>query len=179
MTLNELSRQTFVQYFGGLYEHSAWIVERAFDAGLTLSHNDPDLLCKAFQDVLALASEEEKLGLINAHPDLVGNAGIAGELTEESTLEQGSAGLNHCSKEEFSRFTELNSAYKEKFKFPFIMAVREKNRSEILVAFDARIQNSADVEFARALSEINQIARLRLDVLLKKDPNGRFGYESL
>lgn len=179
MSLDKLSRQTFVQYFGGLYEHSAWIVERAYEAGLTPVHNDPDFLCKAFQDVLASANQEEKLGLINAHPDLVGKAAIAGELTEESSVEQSSAGLNQCSQEEFARFTQLNSAYKEKFKFPFIMAVREKSRSEILAAFSARIQNSVDIEFERALSEINQIARLRLGVLLQKDANGQFGYESL
>lgn len=168
MSFNELSPQAFVKLFGGLYEHSEWIAERAFSAGLTPAHDDPDRLSEAFRVVLAAASDEEKLGLINAHPDLVGKAAIAGELTNESTLEQSSAGLNQCTQEEFTRFTELNNAYKEKFGFPFVMAVRQSHSTEILIAFEERIQNSPELEFERALSEINQIARLRLDALIQE-----------
>lgn len=178
MSLNELSQQTFVQLFGALYEHSAWIVERAYIAGLTPAHDDPELLSEAFRAALASAAYEEKLGLITAHPDLVGKAAVAGELTDESTAEQSSAGLNQCSKEEFADFTHLNSAYKDKFGFPFVMAVREKNRCDILLAFEERIQNSQDAEFERALDEINQIARLRLDVILQQGAIAQSGRKS-
>jgi OHCU decarboxylase len=169
MSINDLPRQAFVELFGGLYEHSAWIVDRAYTAGLTSAHDDPELLSTAFRVALEDATRDEKLGLIRAHPDLVGKAAIAGELTDESTVEQSSAGLHRCSEEEFKRFTHLNSAYKEKFKFPFILAVRERQKEEILVAFEDRLQNEVEVEFDQALSEINQIARLRLDALLQTD----------
>lgn len=178
MSISELSRQTFVQYFGGLYEHSAWIVERAYSAGLTPAHDHPGLLIEAFGAALAASSHEEKLGLIRAHPDLVGKAAIAGELTDESTAEQSSAGLNQCTEAEFARFTQLNTAYKEKFGFPFVMAVRESHRTEILLAFEERILNSPEIEFERALNEIQQIARLRLDVLLQPDAKAQLGFET-
>jgi len=175
MTISELSKQTFVQYFGGLYEHSAWIVERAFNKGLTVEHDNPDVLSQAFRDSLAEASVEEKLGLICAHPDLVGKAAIAGELTDESTTEQASAGLDKCTTEEFEKFTQLNRDYKEKFGFPFVMAVRKANRHEILTAFESRFHNNKAVEFERALEEINKIASMRLDVLLQKDGQEKLG----
>ena len=86
-------------------------------------------------------------------------------MTAESTAEQASAGLDQCSKVEFERFQALNDAYKEKFGFPFVMAVRQSNRAEILEAFGARLKNDYDEEFETALAEIHKIARLRLDAL--------------
>ena len=171
MLSSEPTQESLVQRFGGLYEHSAWIIVRAYSAGLPTDSTDPDVLSQAFRSVLAEATNEEKLGLIRAHPDLVGKAAIAGELTDESSVEQNSAGLNQCTEREFARFTELNSAYKQKFGFPFVMAVRESHRTQILAAFEERMNNAKDDEFERALDEINQIARLRLDALLENDSN--------
>jgi OHCU decarboxylase len=90
---------------------------------------------------------------------------VLGQLTEASTNEQAGAGIHQCTSDEFARFTELNDAYKAKFAFPFIMAVKGSNRHQILAAFETRIHNSADTEFACALAEINKIAMFRLQAL--------------
>ena len=111
------------------------------------------------------ADKALQLALINAHPDLAGKAAVRGELTEASTAEQSGAGIHLCSAAEFARFTELNAAYKAKFAFPFIMAVKGSNRHEILAAFEERIHNEVETEFARALAEINKIALFRLQAL--------------
>jgi OHCU decarboxylase len=103
--------------------------------------------------------------LIRAHPDLAGKAQIAGELTADSTSEQASAGLDQCSIEEYERFQSLNEAYRDKFGFPFVMAVRNSSLAEILDAFGGRLENDPDVEFETALAEIHKIARLRLEAM--------------
>ena len=113
-------------------------------------------------DILLSADHTSQLALINAHPDLAGKAAVQGQLTEASTNEQAGAGIHQCSSDEFQRFTELNDAYKAKFKFPFIMAVKGSNRHQILAAFETRIHHSADTEFKCALAEINKIALFRL-----------------
>ena len=112
-----------------------------------------------------IAGDERKLALIRAHPDLAGKAAISGQLTEESTSEQSSAGIDQCSPEEFERFQELNSQYKEKFGFPFVMAVRDSHRHEILAAFKSRLANDSQTEFETAIREIHKIASLRLQEL--------------
>jgi 2-oxo-4-hydroxy-4-carboxy-5-ureidoimidazoline decarboxylase len=117
--------------------------------------------------VAAALGEAEKLALIRNHPDLAGKAAIAGALTEASKSEQARAGLANCTPEEFRRFHELNAAYKQKFGFPFILAVGGRHRREILAAFEARIENDRDREFRTALSEIDKIARLRLEVMAR------------
>ncbi len=113
-------------------------------------------------DILLSANHADQLALINAHPDLAGKAAIQGELTESSTNEQAGAGIHQCTAEEFARFTELNDAYKAKFQFPFIMAVKGSNRHQILASFEKRIHNDADAEFKEALAQINLIALFRL-----------------
>ena len=175
-------RATFVSHYGGIYEHSAWIAERAFDQGHLPSYlsepgrSDPiELRCSDEASALAASlaktlsnsSDPEKLALILAHPDLVGNAALAGELTDESNAEQASAGLDKCSADELARFQSANAAYKERFGFPFIMAVRGADRQSILAAFELRLSNDKQVEFDTALVEINKIALLRLEALIK------------
>lgn len=115
--------------------------------------------------VLLSADRAAQLALINAHPDLAGKAAVQGELTASSTSEQAGAGIHLCTPSEFARFTELNDAYKARFHFPFIMAVKGSDRHQILAAFEQRIQHSADTEFACALAEINKIALFRLQAL--------------
>jgi len=157
-----LDREQFVERFGGIYEHSPWIAERAWERGLDEQHNDVAVLGEALADVLADSSASEQLSLIQAHPDLVGKAAVAGKLTTDSTVEQSSAGLDQCTAEEFQRFTELNTRYWKKFDFPFVMAVRNSGRKAILQAFERRLSNVREVEFKQAIEEINDIAALRL-----------------
>lgn len=162
-TPSQMDRATFVSSFADIYEHSPWVAEQTFDQGLPVDVDTITSLQQQMAAVLLSASQEAQLALINAHPDLAGKAAIAGELTEASTSEQAGAGINECSPTEFQRFTELNNAYKERFNFPFIMAVKGSNRHQILAAFETRIHNSPEDEFARALEEINKIALFRLN----------------
>ena len=162
LTPSTLSREAFVQAFADIYEHSPWVAEKAYDLGLDSSVDQIETLHQRMSDILLSADHTSQLALINAHPDLAGKAAVQGQLTEASTNEQAGAGIHQCTAEEFSRFTELNEAYKAKFKFPFIMAVKGSNRHQILAAFETRIHNPTDVEFKCALAEINKIALFRL-----------------
>jgi 2-oxo-4-hydroxy-4-carboxy-5-ureidoimidazoline decarboxylase len=154
----------FVKRYGGIYEHSPWVAEQV-EALLGGAVADADLLASLMADCVDNASAEKQLELIRAHPDLAGKAQLAGELTAASTVEQSSAGLDQCTAEEYEQFQSLNAAYRKKFDFPFIMAVRNSARSEILKAFASRIENDADEEFEIALMEIHKIAKLRLTAL--------------
>nr|WP_298171742.1 2-oxo-4-hydroxy-4-carboxy-5-ureidoimidazoline decarboxylase [uncultured Pseudomonas sp.] len=165
LTPSRLSREDFVKVFADIYEHSPWVAEKAFELGQDPSVDDIDGLHQRMADILLSATFSAQLALINAHPDLAGKAAIHGELTASSTAEQAGAGISECSAEEFARFTELNDAYKAKFGFPFIKAVKGSNRHEILAAFEQRIHNSAEQEFQTALAEINKIALFRLQAL--------------
>lgn len=156
---NAMGRDEFVAEFGGLYEHSPWVAEgaekeRPFD--------DFEAMRRAFERAADGASEKEKLALIRAHPDLAGKAAVAGELTEESSREQTSAGLDLLSEEEFERFTRMNRAYREKFDIPFIVCVREHTKESILENAEARLSNSPGEEIRAALGEIHKIAGLRM-----------------
>ena len=111
--------------FGGIYEHSPWVAERVQPLAERL--RDTEQLATLMADCVDNASIEEQLELIRAHPDLAGKAQVAGELTADSKEEQSRAGLDQCTAEEFERFQALNEAYKEKFGFPFIMAVRDSS----------------------------------------------------
>jgi OHCU decarboxylase len=157
-----MSRTTadFIARFGGVYEHSRWVVEQA--APLATGIDDIDQIAKIMADCVDNAGSEAQLELIRAHPDLAGKAQIAGDLTAESTREQASAGLDRCSAAEYERFQALNRAYHAKFGFPFVMAVSGRSRAEILDAFESRLNNDPAVEFAAALAEIHKIARLRM-----------------
>ena len=165
LTPSSLSREDFVQAFADIYEHSPWVAEQAYDLGQGTDLDDIETLHARMSDILLSADHATQLALINAHPDLAGKAAVQGQLTEASTNEQAGAGIHQCTSDEFARFTELNDAYKAKFAFPFIMAVKGSNRHQILAAFETRIHNSADTEFACALAEINKIAMFRLQAL--------------
>ena len=157
-----MSRRAFIERFGGIYEHSPWVAEQCFAAAAGAG---PAELAGIFAKCVDTADHETKLQLIRAHPDLAGRAAVRGELTEDSTDEQASAGIDQCTGEEFEQFVSFNSAYKEKFGFPFVMAVKNSNRLAILNAFAERIKNDVDTEFETAIREIHKIARLRLEAL--------------
>jgi 2-oxo-4-hydroxy-4-carboxy-5-ureidoimidazoline decarboxylase len=161
-----VSADNFVSRYGAIYEHSAWVAERVNEL-LGDSVADTESLARLMADCVDNASVDAQLELIRAHPDLAGKAQVAGALTADSSEEQAKAGLDQCSPAEFEKFQALNANYIEKFGFPFIMAVRESNRSDILEAFARRLDNSNSAEFETALQEIHKIARLRLDAMEK------------
>lgn len=156
--------EAFVARFGGVYEHSPWVAEQVFEL---VGDDDinAELLAHLMTDCVDNADVEAQLVLIRAHPDLAGKAQVAGKLTRDSTEEQSRAGLDQCTADEFAAFQKMNAEYKDKFGFPFIKAVRDSNRFEILKAFEQRLQNNYDEEFETALKEIHKIARLRLRVM--------------
>lgn len=160
-----MDRRRFVEVFGRIYEHSPWIAEAVFDAGLAAEHDTVAGLHRAMAETVLRAPEARQLALLCAHPDLAGKLAMRGEITAESTGEQASAGLDRCTPAEFQRFSQLNEAYKLKFGFPFIMAVKGRSRGEILAAFEKRSGNSRAVELQTAVAQVNEIARLRLQDL--------------
>ncbi|MBL4873217.1 MAG: 2-oxo-4-hydroxy-4-carboxy-5-ureidoimidazoline decarboxylase [Rhodobacteraceae bacterium] len=158
----KLPKSTFVEQFGGVYEHSAWVAEKAFDDGLP---SGVESMIATLRAIIEAAGEAPQLALLRAHPDLAGKLAKTGELTAESTSEQAGAGLDECTPEEFAEFTHLNDTYKTKFGFPYILAVKGRHRVEILDNFRARVDNSTQQEFREALDQVHQIARLRLEAL--------------
>ncbi len=162
--LAALERARFVELFGGVFEHAPWIAEQAFDTG---PFHSIEALHAAMVEVMQQAPRKRQLALIRAHPDLARRAASAGALTVASSAEQASAGLDQCTPAEFERFRELNDRYKEKFRFPFILAVRGRSRAEILAIFQQRLDNPPAAEFEQALNQIARIARLRLEELIR------------
>lgn len=158
----ELNKQEFVKIFGGVFEHSPWIAERAHALELGPAHNTAIGLHSALSRVFRSASQAERLGVLTAHPDLAGKLAAAKRLTTESTAEQAGAGLDALTQEEHTAFTALNKAYVEKHGFPFIIAVRDHTKSGILNAFQSRLDNETDIEFETACGQVERIAYLRL-----------------
>lgn len=161
-----MSRDDYVARFGGVFEHSPWIAERAYDADGLQETPTAEGVHVALVGQFRAASASEQLGVLRAHPDLAGKLAIAGDLTEESRNEQAGAGLDRLSPGEHARFTDLNTAYTDKFGFPFIIAVKGKTKDEILAAFEARIGNDRATEFATACKQVERIALLRLREIL-------------
>jgi OHCU decarboxylase len=159
---SEMDRASFVAAFGGIFEHSPWIAERAHDLELGPTHDSARGLHSALARVFRSASEPERLGVLTAHPDLAGKLAAAKRLTPESTAEQASAGLDALTDAERAEFTRLNAAYTEKFGFPFIIAVRDHHKASILAAFRRRIEQDRATEFAEACAQVERIAELRL-----------------
>jgi 2-oxo-4-hydroxy-4-carboxy-5-ureidoimidazoline decarboxylase len=162
--LQHLERDRFVELFGGVFEHAPWVAEQAFDAA---PFRSIEAMHAAMIDAVRRAPRARQLALIRAHPDLAGRAAIAGALTAASSAEQTSAGLDQCTPAEFERFRDLNAKYKEKFSFPFILAVKGRTREQILAAFEQRFHNSLEAEFDEALNQIACIAQLRLCDLIQ------------
>lgn len=159
---SRLDEETFMQVYGDVYEHSPWVAQRAFRAGLDTAADTADGLADILGEVLLAASPEEQLAVIRAHPDLAGKAAVSGGLTAASTREQAGAGLDQCTPEEFDRFQDLNREYRTRFGIPFVMAVRGHDRTGILAAFARRLNNTPAEERRTAIEQVNLIARLRL-----------------
>ncbi len=159
---SRMDRDTFVARFGGVFEHSPWIAERAWALELGPAHDTATGLHNALARVFRSASHEERLGVLRAHPDLAGKLAAAKRLTPESTAEQASAALDALTDAERATFQRLNAAYVERHGFPFIIAVRDNTKTTILTAFDRRIANDSATEFATACAQVERIAELRL-----------------
>lgn len=166
---SSLPREEFLERFGGIYERSRWVAERAWPHVARERLDSLAALGAALAQEVDAADEAMKLALIRAHPDLAGKAAIAGALSPESREEQQGAGLDRLSPEQFARFKTLNQDYKARFGFPFIIAVRGLNADAILEAFETRLKNSPETEFRTALAEIHKIARLRLEALARSE----------
>jgi 2-oxo-4-hydroxy-4-carboxy-5-ureidoimidazoline decarboxylase len=158
--VNGLSGEAFVASFGDIAEHTPWVAEMA---GTRRPFVDRLAMSEAFVDAVLDAGDPEKLALIRAHPDLAGRAAVAGELAPESKREQAGAGLGQLTEEEFGRFTALNDAYRAKFQFPFILAVKGATKHQILAAFEERIGNDPEAEFANAIRQVARIVALRIE----------------
>lgn len=159
---SEMDRETFVAEFGGMFEHSPWIAEGAFELELGATHDNAAGIHNALARVFRNASEEQRLGVLTAHPDLAGKLAAAGRLTKESTAEQAGAGLDLLTDDERETFQNLNAEYVERHGFPFIIAVKDNTKSSILEAFHRRIKNNRDTEFSEACRQVERIAELRL-----------------
>ncbi|WP_282157657.1 allantoinase PuuE [Shimia thalassica] len=163
---SQMPKDRFVEVFGGIYEHSPWIAEGAYDLELGRAHDCADGLGNALARIFRTATREQRLGVLQAHPDLAGKLASAGRLTAESTSEQASAGLNMLTDEERDTFTKLNTDYVEKHGFPFIIAVKDNTKSSILAAFHDRISNDTDTERDTACKQVERIAWHRLKDIL-------------
>ncbi len=161
-----MDKARFVEVFGGIYEHSPWIAERAHGLELGPAHDSAVGLANALARVFRSASHDERLGVLRAHPDLAGKLAAARRLTAESTMEQASAGLDALTDAERARFQELNAAYVEKHGFPFIIAVRDHDKPGIMAAFERRLANDSETEFVEACRQVERIAALRLQEVL-------------
>ena len=161
--LNRADKARFIETLGGVFEHSPWVAEGTWAAR---PFESVEGLHSAMVAVVEEAGEGKQLGLIRAHPDLAGKAAQARGLTAASSREQAGAGLDRLSEEEYKRFHALNDAYKEKFGFPFILAVRGHTKTSILEAFESRLPHFALEERRTALAEVYKIARFRLEALI-------------
>jgi 2-oxo-4-hydroxy-4-carboxy-5-ureidoimidazoline decarboxylase len=164
-TINKMDQATFTKTFGNVFEHSPWVAEKAWSVR---PFKSLETLHRAMVDVVEDAPIDQQVALLRAHPDLAGKEAQANTLTTSSTAEQASAGLNALSKEELAMLTKLNSDYKTKFGFPFIIAVRNHTKQGIFFEFNRRLASPTDVEFANALRQVYAITRLRLNKLLGK-----------
>jgi len=159
---SRMDRTAFVARFGSIFENSAWVAERAHALELGPAHDTPAGVHSAMARVFRRASDDERFGVLNAHPDLAGRLAAAQRLTADSTQEQASAGLDALTDEDRAAFTERNAKYLAKFGFPFIIAVRDHDKRSILAAFDRRLEHDRSDEFAEACRQVERIAELRL-----------------
>jgi chitin deacetylase len=163
---SEMPRERFVEAFGGVVEHSPWVAERAWALELGPAHDSAEGLAHALARVLRTASEEERLGVLRAHPDLAGKLAQARRLTAASAAEQASAGLDALTDAERDRFARLNAAYVARHGIPFVIAVRDHAKDAILQAFERRLAHDTAAERAEAMAQVERIALHRLRALL-------------
>ena len=159
-TFNKLNKSEFLSIFGNVFEKSEWIAEKCYDSK---PYNNVQELVNKMMEVFENSIKEKHLEILNSHPDLA----VKKKLTKESENGQTNANLNQCTNEEFEEFNKLNKKYKKKFGFPFIIAVKGKNKNEILNSFRQRITNNINLEFEEAKKQVKKIATFRLSEIIK------------
>ena len=157
---NKLSKTEFISIFGNIFEKTEWIAERCYESK---PYNNLDELVSKMMKIFENIEKERHLEILNSHPELA----VEKKLTEDSKNEQKNASLNQCNDEEFVEFKKLNEEYKKKFAFPFIIAVKGKNKEEILNSFRQRITNNINLEFEEAKKQVKKIANFRLSEIIK------------
>ena len=157
---NQLNKSEFISIFGNVFEKTEWIAERCHESK---PYNNTDELVSKMMKIFENIEKERHLEILNSHPDLA----VEKKLTEDSKNEQKNASLNQCTDEEFTEFKKLNKEYKKKFGFPFIIAVKGKNKEEILNSFRQRITNNINLEFEEAKKQVKKIANFRLSEIIK------------
>ena len=157
---NKLGKTEFISTFGNIFEKTEWIAERCYESK---PYNNLDELISKMMEIFENTEKERHLEILNSHPDLA----VEKKLTDDSKNEQKNASLNECTNEEFMEFKKLNEEYKKKFGFPFIIAVKGKNKDEILNIFRQRITNNINSEFEEAKKEVKKIASFRLNEIIK------------
>jgi len=162
--INKLSKSEFIKVFANIFENAIWIAEKLYNQK---PFGNFEALSSKMLNIFETATKEKQLKILNAHPDLANKTKIS-ILTPDSLKEQINAGLDQCTKEEFNEFKKLNNTYK-KFGFPFILAVKEKTKIEILNNFRKRVSSDPEIEFDEAVKQVKQIASLRLKELNNKD----------
>jgi 2-oxo-4-hydroxy-4-carboxy-5-ureidoimidazoline decarboxylase len=166
---NALPAAEFVARLGGVFEHSPWVAERV--AGLR-PFASVGALHAAMCAAVAAAGEDAQLELLRAHPELASKAALAGKLTADSAREQDAAGLRQCSAAELGALQRMNHAYRERFGFPFIVAVRGLDRTSVLTRLEVRLGRDRASEFSEALRQVERIAALRLEAMIASPPTG-------
>ncbi|GAC1391888.1 MAG: 2-oxo-4-hydroxy-4-carboxy-5-ureidoimidazoline decarboxylase [Ktedonobacteraceae bacterium] len=164
--INLLDQEHFVAALGALFEGPPWIVAQSWHARPFAN------LAQLYQtlcNVMYNASIEQQIALLQAHPDLVGRAALAGTLTPASTHEQASAGLDSLSSTEINIFTQRNESYRNRFGFPFVICARENKKASILAGFSARLHHARTQEIEIALAEVAKICFFRLHDLVAQD----------
>ena len=157
---NKLGKTEFISTFGNIFEKTEWIAEKCYESK---PYNNLDELVLKMMEIFENTEKDKHLEILNAHPDLA----IEKKLTDDSKNEQKNASLNQCTNEEFLEFKNLNEKYKKKFGFPFIIAVKGKNKEEILNSFRQRITNNINLEFEEAKRQVKKIASFRLSEIIK------------
>ena len=162
--IDKLSKSEFTEVFGNIFENAAWIAEKLYEQKPFKNFQE---LSEKIMSIFENCDQQNKFKILNSHPDLADKTKIS-SLTPDSNKEQVNAKLDQCTKDEYNEFKNLNLKYKNKFGFPFIIAVKEKNKLEILESFKKRIILSKETEFNEAIKQVKKIASFRLDELKKK-----------
>ena len=157
--INQLTKNDFIDIFGNVFEKTNWIADKAYNLKPYKSFNE---LSSKMIEIYEKSTKEDYLTIFNAHPELA----VEKTLTDDSRKEQINSNLNQCTEEEFNEFLNLNDRYSKKFRFPFIIAVKGKNKKEILDNFRKRIENKIELEFEEAKEQVKKIANSRLNKII-------------
>jgi 2-oxo-4-hydroxy-4-carboxy-5-ureidoimidazoline decarboxylase len=162
-SLNQFHREQFIEALGGIFEHSPWVADLVYEYQ---PFDSKARLHQTMVEVVKQTPEFQRMALICNHPELAGKEADEGTLTEDSQQEQSRAGLDQCSAAELTQLKSLNNSYREKFDFPFVIAVTGLDKSQVIAAIESRLKNSAEDEFDTSINEIAKIGMIRLNALI-------------